>query len=58
MALLPGTNRMSRPQKVHKPLKGGFEAILAAVATGSGAGKRTARKLQAKAQNKAKKAKP
>ena len=40
---------MSRPQKIHKPLKGGFEAILIAVAKGSGAGKRTAKKLAAKA---------
>lgn len=44
---------MSRPQKIHKPLKGGFHAILVAVAEGGGAGKRTARKLRAKAQNKA-----
>lgn len=40
---------MSRPQKIHKPLKGGFEEILIAVAKGSGAGKRAANKLAAKA---------
>lgn len=45
---------MSRPQKVHKPLKADFTTILVAVAEGTGAGKRTARKLAAKAQNKAK----
>ncbi|MGA2540965.1 MAG: hypothetical protein ABSG78_05320 [Verrucomicrobiota bacterium] len=37
---------MSRPRKMHKPLKGGFNEILAAVAMGSGAGKRAALKLQ------------
>jgi hypothetical protein len=36
---------MSRPQKIHKPLKGGFNTILGAVAMGSGVGKRTAKKL-------------
>ena len=36
---------MSRPQKMHKPLKGGFNNILAAIATGSGVSKSTSRKL-------------
>ncbi len=36
---------MSRPQKMHKPLKGGFNEILGAVALGSGRGKRAAMKL-------------
>ena len=40
---------MSRPQKIHKPLKGGFVNILAAVAMGSGNGKRVAKQLQRKA---------
>jgi hypothetical protein len=39
---------MSRPQKKHKPLKGGFNEILAAVAMGSGRGKRVAHELQRK----------
>jgi hypothetical protein len=37
---------MSRPQKFHKPIKGDFNNILAAVALGTGAGKRTASKLE------------
>jgi hypothetical protein len=36
---------MSRPQKIHKPLKGGFNEILDAVAIGSGKGKQTAKTL-------------
>lgn len=35
---------MSRPQKMHKPLKGNFNSILGAIAIGSGAGKRAANK--------------
>ena len=35
---------MSRPQKMHKPLKGGFNNILASVAMGKGTAKRAARK--------------
>jgi hypothetical protein len=31
---------MSRPQKIHKPIKGSFNSVLGAVAMGSGAGKR------------------
>jgi hypothetical protein len=37
---------MSRPQKMHKPLKGDFNQILAAVAMGSGNAKRAALKAQ------------
>jgi hypothetical protein len=33
---------MSRPQKVHPPIKGNFNNILAAVAMGSGKGKMAA----------------
>jgi len=36
---------MSRPKKIHKPIKGAFNDILAAVGMGSGVGKRAARKL-------------
>jgi hypothetical protein len=36
---------MSRPQKIIPPIKGDFNAILGAVAMGSGAGKRAALKL-------------
>jgi hypothetical protein len=35
---------MSRPQKMHKPLKGDFNEILAAVALGKGTAKRVAPK--------------
>jgi hypothetical protein len=35
---------MSRPQKIHKPLKGGFDQILGAVALGKGRAKRAALK--------------
>jgi hypothetical protein len=36
---------MSRPQKMHKPLKGSFNLVLSAVAMGSGKGKRAAVRL-------------
>ena len=36
---------MSRPQKIHPPIKCDFNSILGAVAIGSGKGKRTAIKL-------------
>jgi len=36
---------MSRPQKIHKPIKGAFNNILAAVAHGSGPGRRAAKRL-------------
>lgn len=36
---------MSRPQKIHKPIKGDFNSILGAVAMGSGMGRRTAVRL-------------
>jgi hypothetical protein len=39
---------MSRPQKIHKPIKGDFNNILAAVAMGSGKGKRAASELRAR----------
>lgn len=40
---------MSRPQKKHKPLKGDFNSILAAIAMGTGKGKRAALDLQSRA---------
>lgn len=36
---------MSRPQKIHLPIKGDFNNILAAIAMGGGAGKKAAQKL-------------
>ena len=33
---------MSRPQKIHKPIKGAFNDILGAIALGAGKGKKTA----------------
>jgi hypothetical protein len=42
---------MSRPQKIHKPIKGAFNNILAAVAMGSGKGKRAATELQTRSAN-------
>ena len=39
---------MSRPQKMHKPIAGGFGNILAAIAVGSGKGKKAALKLKKK----------
>ena len=36
---------MSRPQKMHKPLKGGFNQILGAVALGEGKGRKAAKRL-------------
>jgi hypothetical protein len=37
---------MSRPQKIHKPIKGAFNNILASIAMGSGKGKNAAQRLQ------------
>jgi hypothetical protein len=37
---------MSRPQKIHPPLKADFNRALAAVGMGSGAGKKAAIELQ------------
>jgi len=46
---------MSRQQKIHKPIKGGFETILGAVALGQGKAKTAARKAaKARATDKAK----
>jgi hypothetical protein len=39
---------MSRPKKMHEPLKGGFNQILSAVALGTGKGKRAAEALASK----------
>ncbi len=36
---------MSRPQKIHKPLKASFNNILAAVALGTGNAKRAAKNM-------------
>lgn len=36
---------MSRPQKLHKPIKASFNNILSAVGMGSGKGKRAAQTL-------------
>ena len=38
---------MSRPQKIHKPIKGAFNNILAAVAQGTGQAKVAANKTAA-----------
>ena len=38
---------MSRPQKIHKPINGAFNNILAAVAQGTGKGRAAAKKLAA-----------
>ena len=35
---------MSRPQKIHKPIEGAFNNILASVAAGTGKGKQAAHK--------------
>jgi hypothetical protein len=37
---------MSRPQKIHKPIKGDFSTILGAIGMGSGKGKQAAKELQ------------
>ena len=42
---LQGIDRMSRPQKIHKPIKAPFNTILGAVAAGHGKGKAAAAKL-------------
>jgi hypothetical protein len=48
---------MSRPKKVHKPIRGSFTEILVAVATGKGSGKAAARKA-ARGKRSKKKTKP
>jgi hypothetical protein len=37
---------MSRPQKIHPPIKGAFNNILASVAHGTGAAKQAAQKAE------------
>jgi len=37
---------MSRPQKMHTPIKGTFNSILASVAAGTGKAKRMAKKAE------------
>lgn len=49
---------MSRPPKMHKPLKGDFNTILGAVALGKGKAKRAALKVQREKQASLKPAKP
>ena len=49
---------MSRPQKLHKPIKGGFNNILAAVALGQGQAKKAATNVASQAVVKASKPKP
>jgi hypothetical protein len=39
---------MSRPQKVHKPIKGAFNNILASIGVGTGKAKQAATKAQHK----------
>jgi hypothetical protein len=46
---------MSRPQKMHKPIAGGFNEILSAIAMGSGKSKRAAQALARKKANAKKK---
>lgn len=41
---------MSRPRKMHKPIKGSLNGILAAIGMGSGAGKKSAKALARKKQ--------
>jgi hypothetical protein len=38
---------MSRPRKIHPPIKGDFNSVLGAVAMGSGKGKKAAVELHA-----------
>ena len=45
---------MSRPQKLHKPLKGGFNEILGAVAIGKGKAKRAANRAAKNTHNQPK----
>jgi hypothetical protein len=47
------TKFMSRPRKMHKPLKGTFNEILAAVTMGTGKGKKAAKELAQQAIVKA-----
>jgi hypothetical protein len=49
---------MSRPQKLHKPLKGDFNEILAAVALGKGNAKRAALKARREQAEASKPTKP
>jgi hypothetical protein len=49
---------MSRPQKMHKPLKGDFNEILAAVALGKGSAKRAASKARREQTERLKPTKP
>lgn len=44
---------MSRPQKIHPPIRATFRQILGAVATGTGEGRKAAKKLAADASKKA-----
>ncbi len=37
---------MSRPPKIHKPIKGAFNNILASIAAGTGKGKKVATKSE------------
>ena len=43
---------MSRPQKIHKPIRGSFTEILIAVATGKGKSKTAAKKVARKRAKK------
>ena len=43
---------MSRPQKIHNPIKGAFNNILAAIAQGTGQAKAAANKAAAEAAQK------
>jgi hypothetical protein len=49
---------MSRPQKIIPPIKGDFNSILASVAMGSGAGKKTAIRLAGEKSGALQKATP
>jgi len=48
---------MSRPQKMHQPIKGDFNSILTVIALGSGKGKRAAQALRERKNEEAKKKK-
>lgn len=44
---------MSRPQKIHKPLKANFSDVLWTISLGEGNGKKTARALKARKEDAA-----
>lgn len=49
---------MSRPQKLHKPIKASFTSILFAISAGTGKGKKAANKAKKSAKPAARKREP